>query len=508
MKNKNTFTGRRELPYLVYGVNHWKPRAGNKMINQFFCKIKFSLLFSVFSLTACYSSPVTSQVIPEPSSIIFEVSQQATVTRAVTPRKTPTLTWRPTNIPSSPTPTNIPPSKTPLATLTRILTPTMTPSPTVLPTLQPPEPITDREPTIEQIEAFLLCLPDEYFQSSDLRRYDWIGKNFGRNLTDHAELNYLDVNGDNIVDLVVSDYLVVAVFIWDGAKYSNPFVLVDESLYLVPSSRITFEDWTGDGVPEIIANYRLHGNGTGMQGFIYYRFIIHCQENKCQIVWSVMVDDLTNQANFGGMTFFSSSLQTRIDGDGKFQLLSRSNGFSFYDFSFIDDDMFSGVSFENVVESLVVFTSTISYYDWTGKTFQLVEEQVLDNMYRIQSNYSLEATNEMGAVASIVYEDNHCAGKKNDVCQLLVEGAKVGDPFGCKYKFTTVEWIDLVSDSQDEILVRTTSGGSPLDNDGKYLSGGKGCVHQRFIIYQWFEIGAKKIADIAGCVVQSDLFGV
>lgn len=96
---------------------------------------------------------------------------------------------------------------------------------------------------------------------------------------------------------------------------------------------------------------------------------------------------------------------------------------------------------------------------------------------------------------------------RNDICQLSVENEPIGQLFGCKENFTTVKWLDITNDEQAEIVVVALSGGNPADQEGNPLSE-IDCVHQRFLAYQWSNQTAIEIANVAGCVVKDNLYGV
>jgi hypothetical protein len=67
--------------------------------------------------------------------------------------------------------------------------------------------------------------------------------------------------------------------------------------------------------------------------------------------------------------------------------------------------------------------------------------------------------------------------------------------------------LDITNDSEKEIVIITFSGKWPTDTDSNQLSD-IDCVHQRLLSYQWINNTAVEIANVAGCVVQSDLYGV
>lgn len=77
------------------------------------------------------------------------------------------------------------------------------------------------------------------------------------------ELFYADVNGDQVEDLIVGDELKVAILLWDGSQYQEGFKTGYAFWKYRPAGRVTLEDWTMDGVPEVVFDYRGDTGGTG-----------------------------------------------------------------------------------------------------------------------------------------------------------------------------------------------------------------------------------------------------
>ena len=85
----------------------------------------------------------------------------------------------------------------------------------------------------------------------------------------------------------------------------------------------------------------------------------------------------------------------------------------------------------------------------------------------------------------------------------------VGSKFGCKPNFTVVQWQDITNDDQLEIIVTTLSADKSQDvSPSEDLLNEEGCLNQRLLAYQWSQDNIREIANIAGCVVQADLYGV
>ena len=119
----------------------------------------------------------------------------------------------------------------------------------------------------------------------------------------------------------------------------------------------------------------------------------------------------------------------------------------------------------------------------------------------------LTATNGQGAIAVVSVKNNGAADNNNDVCQLTVAGQSVGGSFGCRGNFTTVEWKDITGDGVPDIVAIAFSAGDPVDSKGNSLADDH-CMHQRLLASQWDGQPATPIANVAGCVMREDLYGV
>lgn len=86
-------------------------------------------------------------------------------------------------------------------------------------------------------------------------------------------------------------------------------------------------------------------------------------------------------------------------------------------------------------------------------------------------------------------------------CTLYVDNQIVGDAFDCKGNFTTVQWQDITNDGQEEIVIITLSYGEKTELR-------ETCLQQHLLAYEWIGSEAVEIANIRGCVVEADLYGV
>lgn len=405
--------------------------------------------------------------------------------------------------PPTPQPTNTQspqPSYTPnQPTFQPTETPTITPEPTPIPLL------TIRHPSKNELESYLMTVSSETIP-------------FDRPFTTYFKLIYEDVNGDEEDDLIVSDFLLVAVFTWVGNQYNEPLLYQMPIWKYSPASRVYLEDWTNDGVPEIIFDVQDDAGGTGLISYHWKKFIIHCaQEQKpaCNSVWTGHLVIFSADYNAGGLDLFQSKIE-RIVTEDSVSIKIITNSFAVYDSWgwYFDIPIVSGSNFSPIagivdddyrVDSLNVFATTLTTFTWNGQFFELQNTEVIEPTYRIDSQTISEATNITENIAKVIVESETVSTYQNDTCQVFVDEILIGAPFGCKQNFTTVNWQDITNDGIAELTIFALSG--LLNPVGEELTD-KGCVHQRFIAYQWIGSQLNEIANITGCVVQSDLYGV
>jgi hypothetical protein len=115
------------------------------------------------------------------------------------------------------------------------------------------------------MEAYLVNLPTQYFRRvwrdpEDIA-YDVDIFQDQRGLTEAVQLTYEDVNGDQEEDLVVTDLLLTAIFLWGDDTYLTPYIILGSSWKYAPASQTNLVDWTNDSVSEVIFNYRSDSGG-------------------------------------------------------------------------------------------------------------------------------------------------------------------------------------------------------------------------------------------------------
>jgi len=481
-------------------------------MNKYLYSISLLLILALSACTAGTSTSPAQTAISE--SLLRTPTPTPTSTHSISLTiTTPTIAPSPTANPSY-TPQN---TATPrvYATITRLpsLTPTLTPTPTLIPTLDSSQLLQPRNPSLEEIKTYLFNLPTEYFHSihDDLEYVaDQVStfKNY-RGFSEALQLTYEDVNGDQQDDLIVTDVLLTGIFLWGNSEYLTPFVMLGSEWKYSPASHTSFADWTGDSTPEVIFDYRSDSGGTGVSYSGWETFVIHCDHTECIVIWNGGLTSLYSDYNLGGLTLFQSTLN-RYTEDGQLLLERNRSHFSIYDSYYWPPESYWDVP----LEALKVYTSTQEIYIWDGSMFTLIETNVIRQPYIITGTATFEATHELDR-ATITFENNHLADANNDFCQLILNEEPIGEYFGCKRNFTTVEWRDITGDGQPDIVIRAFSGARPSALKGTWpevedwlLLSDIDCAHQHLLAYQWNGLTARKIADVEGCVVQDDLYGV
>ncbi|MEO8612137.1 MAG: hypothetical protein ABI690_29855 [Chloroflexota bacterium] len=354
-----------------------------------------------------------------------------------------------------------------------------------------------REPTIEDIQNYL-CL----FALGDDGQPD------SSDLSENTELIYRDVNGDREPDLIVSDYLYVGVLLWLPDRNEYTFAFQTHALHSPrnPASKVSFEDWTDDGIPEIIFDSRWAVSGTDIGGDHWVKSIIHCEVAICMLAWS---DELDTYSYFAsaqdGMYLRQSELKLITEPDGKLVLQKMTS-------EFVTDCSYSCKLNNDLIQSFKDYgpfqVSDIvqSRFVWNGKTFEPADETVVQKGYIVDANSDLDAVNSNGRQATISVEKVESGAAYRglrDSCQVMVDDINVGEAFLCVPNYTQVNWIDLTSDGHAELVVKVFA--SLLN--GQEVSFHP-CAYQRLMVYQITENRYQRIANVAGCMTSEDFFGV
>lgn len=401
------------------------------------------------------------------------------------------------------TPTLTPTKKHPLPTATLRATRIPIPTKDTRLTIKEPSPQELNDFLEENLDGYLGWRENTQFTSED------ISGDGNPDLVNHwqydnsiaAAIIFMDVNGDKQNDIVTYSYDELIVSIWDEDHYAKPLWTKQDwwGKGEVPANEITFQDWTNDGIPEIVQDYTFMTGGTAFFVYVTTRSIIHCDETECATVWEELLTYHADDYNIGGVEHYELNMHPGASEDGKPIIRTVDEGFSI--FCCIDSN-----SFENQT-GLTILPSTLSIYTWSGDKFELTDEQKISLGSHTDAKSKLAATSKTGINAKVVAKNNNYADSNNDYCQLIINGENVGDRFGCKQNFTIIEWNDITGDGLEEVVIISYSAGHPYDIEGNTLSDEE-CMHQRLIAYQSDGTTNTEIANVAGCVIRKDLYGV
>lgn len=372
------------------------------------------------------------------------------------------------------------PSSTASSTL--LPTPLATATATAVPT--PSFSLTQREPTLAEIEEFLSLSPVLFFYPDrGLELIPLEDYFLEHDLSKHTETFYQDVNGDEEADLILADMFpffwengFVIVMLWKGNQYGTPLMILDGAKYS-PGLQVTFEDWTNDNIPEIIFDFKSDLGGTGVKQTTWTRYVIHCHI-ACEVIWWGVTGELLSASTIRRL--LTTNIERQLDEMGKPRLTVATSSFSAPDFG----GMGNG--------SKSVFTSTSTIYTWNGILFEKTDEQVVQPMQTITEDSVLSATNQSGIEARITSEfDNFYADYVIFHCTLEIGEIIIEETFECLPNFTKVTWLDITNDGREEIIINATGLGT-----------------QNLLVFKWSEESLVQIAKIEGDIVRSDLFGV
>ncbi|MAT97272.1 MAG: hypothetical protein CL608_09035 [Anaerolineaceae bacterium] len=368
------------------------------------------------------------------------------------------------------------------ASSTPLPTPSATATATAVPT--PSFSLTQREPTLAEIEEFLSLSPVLFFYPDrGLELIPLEDYFLEHDLSKHTEFFYQDVNGDEETDLILADMFplfwengFVIVMLWTGNQYGTPLMILDGAKYS-PGLQVTFEDWTNDDIPEIIFDFKSDLGGTGVKQTTWTRYVIHCHI-ACEVIWWGVTGELLSASTIRKL--LTTSIERNVDEMGKPNLTIETSSFSAPDFGGTGNG------------AKTIFTSTLAIYTWNGTLFEKADEQVIQPMYTVTEDSILSATNQSGIDARITSEfDNFYADYVIFHCTLEVGEIIVEETFECLPNFTKVTWLDITNDGREEIIIDATGLGT-----------------QSLLVFKWGEENLVQIANILGDIIDPDLFGV
>ena len=322
--------------------------------------------------------------------------------------------------------------------------------------------------------------------------------------SEQAIQNQVDVNGDGMVDLIVSEDLLLVVLLWDGNMYQTPFIYVASPAKYGTETRVRFADWTGDDSAEIVFELIGHTGGSGFSELYGESHIIYC-DMSCHSVWDGVTwrygRDRTIPGT-DGMMLEQRDFQ-HYEQDAEFYLDATLTGFAV-------DSMSTGGEFEvgsvPAIAGVTVVTTTLTTYQWQDGRFEIVNAAVVNPMQQITPVSSLSARGNPGATAEIISLTEF--PNSIQACQLHVNGLPVEPVFACKLHFTQVSWQDMTGDGQQEILVTTIASNGSDDILDLETPVAEDCLFQQALVFALDGAAAQLLVELKGCIIRSDLLGV
>lgn len=323
-----------------------------------------------------------------------------------------------------------------------------------------------------------------------------------------------DVNGDGREDLVVVAANNVFVLLQGADGYERPQRLgetLDSTACFGPSIWIDMADWTGDGAQEILV--QTSGTAAGGPGATLYTggtqlTVLLCERESCHVAWSDVVERIGTDTYNGGFRSYRNLVKPVPAGDngGLPQLIAEASGFDIFCCGESNDPEY--------FQRLQVYTSTVTTYALRSGIYEEIETRVIAPAATIKSQSQLKATSSDGHVAEVEWFRYFQDSLVSDRCHVLVDGVALDRVFGCRHEFTQARWVDLTGDGVEELAVTAfsmpnVSGPLIWDDPTSWEElDDETCPHQRLLAYSWDGGQLVEVANVAGCVIQSDLYGV
>lgn len=389
------------------------------------------------NLNTTNTNLITSTTVPvTPSPQLLTL---ATITKSL-PTQTP-----PVVIPPSPTLMDTPGStNVPMPSATPILTPVPTPSF-----------LSEREPSFTQIDAYLRQTAIRiFFSSTGTYTVTTWDENTGEPffLDPRTQFIYGDVNGDSEDDLLLLfaepfmwGFNYVVVMLWQGSHYDQPLAIFERTK-LPGGVSLAFEDWTGDGIVEIVWDAEWVTSGSGYGESTRTKYLVQCL-SQCHVVWSytTSVDWESHSFYLGrGVRVADVALNTE---DSEIVAVTEDFMLPFT------------ANADSISSPMYVFTTTREVFTWTGTTFELAQTEIVTPAHEITSTQKLTAQSLPGTATIEFVHVPADMGQYNEYegfsCTVKVNSLAIENDFRCNPAFTQVWWQNIAGDSQEEIVVTT-----------------------------------------------------
>lgn len=350
-----------------------------------------------------------------------------------------------------------------------------------------------REPTLAQLEAYLLAF-SPISTNPNFSDFNWY---------DSDPIIYVDLNGDEELDLLVEGYRHLAVLVWLGERYSEPFQLYSSGSPRNPWSQVTLEDWTNDRVPEVIFKTRDAYSGTGIGGHKWFRTVIQCDTTHCFPIWEGEIADYFYMADLDGISLRQTMFSSAITVDNTLTIRAITTEFAFNCTQcYLANDLPIPEGSPIPTEGNRVGAIIERLYAWNGRGYELIDETILEEASVIEIPTQMIAESALG-VASVTLQmvDNpRNLMRRYQQCQPMLDNQQIGEPFFCLFPF--VQWRDITGDNQEELLISAFSGFNGAQDDEK------ACAHQRLMVFEYRDEIWTEITNVIGCLFDSNLYGI
>ncbi len=434
--------------------------------------------------TALFIVLLSACVAPQTPSPTISPSATTTFTPTASQTPEPTLTVMPSPTNSARSLLNANPTNVSGTTGTTSVNPAVTPFPTQVVSLR------NQNPSFEELKVFLNRNFDYYTNKDD--EIIWTG----------VEKYFSDVNGDGIDELIFVAEPEIFIFYWAGSEYQKIFEFFGgASPRGFTNSQASFTDWTNDSIPEVIFDIDKLGGGTEYDEKTVARWIIHCQNMSCNVVWEGMHKYQSHLYGIAAELYSLSSEFAPILYKGQPAIQITTTHFNLDDFTLSSND-----NYDPGKVVLFIRPIEIQIWVWDGNTFNLAQEesQGQSNTYENLAQLSVTSSSNIAAILDVTDPQLPYA---HDYCQILVNEKSIFPSFPCAGNFSQIQWMDITGDGVEEIVATMLFAYiyeyEMFDTMIPWCS-----YQQRIVAYQQIEDDFREIANTVGCVTTPDLYGV
>lgn len=337
----------------------------------------------------------------------------------------------------------------------------------------------------------------------------WIDRVCGRSPGLHEPYTeaHADVDGDSEIETIVAVDFGLFVLKWEQGAYRRIGEVGVGLSRLTADVAVRFEDWTGDGRPDIVFDASTTGGGTNQFSESLERTILSCQVDRCWLAWNAPVSSYWADSSSGGFSRGTTDITLIIGAEaGAVKIRARGSRYDLECCTY-------GEGFP-IEHPITVYTETETIYSLNALgVFEPIEQRDLVPIAYPTYPATHDVSDRMHNRAVLEWVE----GRANDSCLVRLDGAPVDDSFGCRSDLTRLWWQDVDGDNIEDLVVvayepeqvdyRADLGkqtGTPEWNTEGYS-----CVGQHMKVYSLTSKPIDILADVRGCIVDPyTLYGV